>query len=126
MTDNIRNAHESEPAVVAKNNDAINNRLTDCLKDGASNACYMAAYDQANTQLNKEWNKLPKEERPLAEQKAWLAARDENFGSPDAAMQPGAAPASGKKGPLAGPESLKAVEQRTLDFANIYEKLNSK
>jgi uncharacterized protein YecT (DUF1311 family) len=106
-------------------NNKIDQRVTAC---GASDACYMAAYSQADHVLNAAWKKLPKDvqAQQLPGQAAWLHQRDVDWGNPDQALDPGAMPATGTKGALASAGALAQVEARTVELANIWDQNQAK
>jgi uncharacterized protein YecT (DUF1311 family) len=110
----------SVSAWALENNNKIDQRVA---AGGASDACYMAAYGQADHELNAVWKHLPKEvqAQQLPGQAAWLHKRDVDWGNPDQALEPGAMPATGTKGALASPGALAEVEARTVELANIYD-----
>ena len=110
----------SESARVLDQTSKIDQRTAAC---GASDACYMAAYSQADHALNAEWKKLPKEVKAsqLAAQVKWMGDRNRDWGDPDAALEAGAPPATGTKGALASAGAVAAVEARAVELANIYD-----
>ena len=106
--------------------DTINHGTEACLVTQSSQACYQAAYQQADNLLNAEWKKLPQADKSalLPEQRQWLNTRNYNFGNPDEAAKPGAMPAVGAKDALASLPSVRFVEQRAAQLADRVDKTN--